>query len=114
MHTIAMMITALSWRDTQVIIIKTTGIYEQKMFSYRASNAACNYDRVRFRRLENDSRLRNRRRKEVGAVHYAHYHVWDPGTNVDYTVAEEFTIMGSVLKIKSLTDIATLYKLIIS
>lgn len=90
MLTIAVMITALSWRDTQVIIIKNTG--EEKTFSCRASNAVCNYDRVRFRRVENDSRLRNRRRKEVGAVHYANYHVWDPGTDVDYTVAEECTI----------------------
>lgn len=69
---------------------------------------------VRFRWVENDSRLRNRRRKEVGAVHYANYHVWDPGTDVDYTVAEECMIHGiHILKIKSLTDITT-YKLIIS
>lgn len=84
------------------------------MFSYRARNAVCNYDRVRFRRVENDSRLRNRRRKEVGAVHYANYHVWDPGTDVDYTVAEEFTIMEYTQDKISLTDITTLYKLIIS
>lgn len=75
--------------------------------------AVRNYDRVRFRRVENDSRLRNRRRKKkIGAVHYANYHVWDPGTDVDYTAAEECLIM-EYTRVKSLTDI-TLYNLIIS
>lgn len=67
----------------QAVIIKTTVLKEQKIFSCRASDVVCNYNRTPFRRVEKNSRLCNRRRKIIMVVCRANYRMCDPGTDVD-------------------------------
>jgi len=58
----------------QAVIIRTTGLKEQKIFSCRARDV-CNYDRAPFRRVEKNSRLCNRRQKIITIVCRANYRV---------------------------------------